>query len=123
MSLFQHQASFVYAEMKVSMKGAAAIILLGAVLIAYSADCLSDAICDNVEAAWQSDEPRLEGQFPFYTLLGMQPEPHDLKPMQVLRTDFPSLFCCSLLHRQLEPRELQCGLLCQQWDRLWACSS
>ena len=30
---------------------------------------LSDSICDNIEAEWQSDEPRLEGSFPFYTLL------------------------------------------------------
>ena len=30
---------------------------------------LSDTICDNIEAEWQSDEPTLEGSFPFYTLL------------------------------------------------------
>ncbi len=33
-------------------------------------DGLSDTICDHIEADWQSDEPRLEGAFPFYTLLG-----------------------------------------------------
>ena len=41
-----------------------------ALLTALPADGLSDTICDNIEAEWQSDEPRLEGAFPFYTLLG-----------------------------------------------------
>nr|QOL01280.1 putative extracellular protein TR9_081 [Trebouxia lynnae] len=40
-----------------------------ALLTALPADGLSDTICDNIEAEWQSDEPRLEGAFPFYTLL------------------------------------------------------
>lgn len=35
-----------------------------------SADGLSDTICNNIEAEWQTDEPRLNGAFPFYTLLG-----------------------------------------------------
>ena len=35
-----------------------------------SADGLSDTICNNIEAEWQTDEPRLKGAFPFYTLLG-----------------------------------------------------
>ena len=39
-------------------------------MIASTADGLSDSICNNIEAEWQSDEPRLEGAFPFYTLLG-----------------------------------------------------
>ena len=95
------------------MQGAAAVVSLAAVLIAYSADCLSDAICDNVEAAWQSDEPRLEGQFPFYTLLGSRSAAQTCTPTQVESLTFPPCPCCSLLHRQLEPRELQCGLLCQ----------
>lgn len=34
-----------------------------------SADGLSDSICNNIEAEWQTDEPRLNGAFPFYTLL------------------------------------------------------
>ena len=34
---------------------------------------LSDTICDKIEADWQSDEPRLEGSFPFYTLLSASP--------------------------------------------------
>ncbi|KAL3157841.1 hypothetical protein ABBQ32_012257 [Trebouxia sp. C0010 RCD-2024] len=34
-----------------------------------SADALSDSICNNIEAEWQTDEPRLIGAFPFYTLL------------------------------------------------------
>lgn len=47
-----------------------AVILGVALLTAIPADGLSDTICDNIEAEWQSDEPRLEGAFPFYTLLG-----------------------------------------------------
>ena len=88
--LLEHQASFVRPGMKISIKGAAAILGLAAILIAYSADCLSDAICDNVEAAWQSDEPRLEGQFPFYTLLGMRPAFVSCTPTH-RKSDFPSM--------------------------------
>ena len=51
--------------------GTAALIALGALLICLPADGLSDTVCDNIQAEWQSDEPRLQGAFPFYTLLGV----------------------------------------------------
>ena len=52
------------------MPNAFVAAMIAVLLIGNTADCLSDAICDSVEADWQSDEPRLEGQFPFYTLMG-----------------------------------------------------
>lgn len=86
-----------------------------------SADALSDSICNNIEAEWQTDEPRLIGAFPFYTLLG---ELLRLCCYQVY-TNFPSLsmLMCSVLYGEPDAGRLQCGLLCQQWSRLWATSS
>lgn len=52
--------------------GCAMLLSFGLFLIALPADGLSDRICDNIEAEWQSEEPRLTGAFPFYTLLGKQ---------------------------------------------------
>lgn len=50
--------------------GCAMLLSFGLFLIALPAEGLSDRICDNIEAEWQSEEPRLTGAFPFYTLLG-----------------------------------------------------
>ncbi|KAL0052857.1 hypothetical protein WJX82_008812 [Trebouxia sp. C0006] len=49
--------------------GVASWVGVAFLLIASPASGLSDTICDHIEADWQSDEPRLEGAFPFYTLL------------------------------------------------------
>ncbi|DBA72578.1 TPA: hypothetical protein ACH3X2_010332 [Trebouxia sp. C0005] len=49
--------------------GVASWIGIAFLLIASPANGLSDTICDHIEADWQSDEPRLEGSFTFYTLL------------------------------------------------------
>lgn len=51
--------------------GSAMLLSFGLLLIAMpSALGLSDTICNNIQAEWQSDESRLQGAFPFYTLLG-----------------------------------------------------
>lgn len=91
-----------------------------------SADGLSDSICNNIEAEWQTDEPRLNGAFPFYTLLGKL---FRLCCYQVYsyfkEVKFPSLsmLMCSVLYGKSDAGRLQCGLLRQQWSRLWAASS
>lgn len=38
--------------------------------LAPLAACLSASVCDNIQAEWQSELPRLTGGFPYYTLLG-----------------------------------------------------
>lgn len=45
----------------------ALIAALGA--LAPPAACLSASVCDNIQAEWQSELPRLTGGFPYYTLL------------------------------------------------------
>ena len=50
--------------------GCAMLLSFGLLLIATPVYGLSDTICNSIQAEWQSDEPRLQGAFPFYTLLG-----------------------------------------------------
>ena len=87
------------------------LLSFGLLLITMpSAQGLSDTICNNIQAEWQSDEPRLQGAFPFYTLLGKS-----LVTPQCFHQagyDFPPVWC-SVLHWQSDPGGLQCGLLRQ----------
>ena len=70
--------------------GIATLLSVGLLLIAVPADGLSDTICNNIEAEWQSEEPRLKGSFPFYTLLGKPFIP--LERCYWVCPDSPSLF-------------------------------
>ena len=73
---------------------------------------LSDTICNNIQAEWQSDEPRLQGAFPFYTLLGKAlVTPNCFYPACLIMTSLP--VWCSVLHWKSDPGGLQCGLLRQ----------
>lgn len=91
--------------------GCAMLLSFGLLLIAMpSVQGLSDTICNNIQAEWQSDEPRLQGAFPFYTLLGKSL----VTPRVLIRLVMTSLpVWCSVLHRQSNPGGLQCGLLRQ----------
>lgn len=46
------------------------IFFAAVVSLVPHAASLSASVCDNIQAEWQSELPRLTGGFPFYTLLG-----------------------------------------------------
>ncbi len=76
--------------------GVASWVGVAFLLIASPANGLSDTICDHIEADWQSDEPRLEGAFPFYTLLGER-DAHVLNARLMKSVpNFPSCLHCAV---------------------------
>jgi hypothetical protein len=76
--------------------GVASWVGVAFLLIASPANGLSDTICDHIEADWQSDEPRLEGSFPFYTLLG-ELDAHVLSAWLITSVpNFPSCLHCAV---------------------------
>lgn len=122
-----------------SLAGNQAMLMLRVIAVALalvSASALSDSICDNVGATWNTAAPRLTGEhtdaftarswhvadliaasFELYT----DTNPPSLTLGWTCR-DFPLLQHVVFLRRQPEPRDPTGRRMCQLWQELWAAS-